>query len=129
VSFDEAVTVVVRRRVSADTVDAFEDWPRGITEAAARFEGHAGALVLRPDDPAHEDYVLLFRYATAAQLAHWERSEERAAWLARAEPFTVGEARVDRVTGLGYWFQIPGDGARKPPPRYKMAEVAGPGSA
>ena len=120
---DEAVTVVVRRRVRADMVDSFEEWLRGITKAAAGFEGHAGALVLRPEDPAYEDYVIVFRYATVEQLARWERSEERAAWLARADAFTIGTPRVDRLTGLEYWFQLPGHAAHKPPPRYKMAAV------
>lgn len=122
-SADDAITVVVRRRVRRERVSDFEGWLRGIIGAATAFEGHAGALVIRPDDPANQDYVIVFRFAKAEQLARWEESEERAAWLARVEPLTVGAPQIERVTGLEYWFQLPDHAARRPPPRYKMAAV------
>jgi antibiotic biosynthesis monooxygenase (ABM) superfamily enzyme len=63
--------------------------------------------VIRPDDPANQDYLVVFRFAKAEQLARSEQSETRATWLSRVEPLTVGEPHIERVTGLEYWFQLP----------------------
>ena len=47
---------------------------------------------------------------------------ERAEWLAKVEPLTVS-SNVETVTGLEFWFTLPGHAAVKPPPPWKMALV------
>ena len=118
---DAGVSVVVRRRIDPERAQDFEAWLAGVLAAASSFEGHQGAQVLQPEDPSRQDYVLLFRFATAAQLRAWETSDVARTWLAKAEAFTR-ELRIEKLTGLEFWFHVPGSaGARRPPPRPKMA--------
>ena len=117
---DESVSVVVRRRVDPERIAAFEEWLSGVVAAAAGFEGHQGAQVLRPPDPATQDYVLLFRYATPSQLAAWQESKTARDWLKKGEAFTVGAAHVEKITGLEFWFQVSAGAAKSPPARRKM---------
>ena len=120
---DTGVTVVVRRRVRPDAGPEFEAWLQGILAATAAFPGHLGANVVRPSPGASQDWVVMFRFDSAVHLEAWESSEVRAAWLARAEAFTVGEAEKRTVTGLEYWFSLPDRAATQPPPVWKMALV------
>ncbi|MEM1415278.1 MAG: antibiotic biosynthesis monooxygenase [Myxococcota bacterium] len=116
----EGVSVVVRRRVDPARTEDFEAWLAGVIDVASGFEGHQGAQVLRPGDAATQDYVLLFRFATPAQLKAWETSEDARTWLKKAEPFTR-DLHIERLTGLEFWFRAPGGGGRRPPARIKMA--------
>lgn len=118
---EQSVSVVVRRRIHPELQEAFEAWLEGVVEAASGFEGHQGAQVLRPPDPANQDYVVLFRYSTPEQLAAWQASDTARDWLKRGEAFTKGQAHIEHVTGLEFWFRVPSGAARRPPPRYKMA--------
>ena len=118
---DDGVSVVVRRRVRPDRIDDFERWLTGIIDASTQFDGHQGAQILRPPDPANQDFVLLFRYRTRAQLDAWQTSEVAREWLALAEDFTVGQVQIERVTGLEFWFNVPGVSAGSAPSRLKMA--------
>lgn len=112
--------MVVRRRIHPELKEPFEEWLTGIIEAASAFEGHLGAQVLRPPDPSNQDYVLLFRYATPAQLAAWQESETARDWLERGKAFTRGEAQVQTITGLEFWFQVPRGSGHPPPAKHKM---------
>jgi antibiotic biosynthesis monooxygenase (ABM) superfamily enzyme len=109
------VTVVVRRRIRPDAHEAFDAWMDGIIGVASTFQGHIGANIIRPSSPASDqDHVLIFSFDSPKTLA---------AWLKKAEPLIQGEISVQKVSGLEYWFQLPGSAARSPPPRWKMAVV------
>ena len=116
----DSISVVVRRRIHPERQEAFEEWLTGVIEAASTFEGHQGAQVLRPPDPETQDYVLLFRYATPEQLAAWRESETARDWLKRGEAFTRGQAHIEQITGLEFWFQVPTGAGHRPPARHKM---------
>jgi hypothetical protein len=120
-STEGPVTVIVNRRVKPGTEARFEEWLHGVIAEAMRFPGHLGVNVIRPSSAATGDYVLIFRFDTYEHLQAWEESPIRAEWVKRAEEFTVGAARIQRVTGLEFWFNAPGQGG--PPPRHKMALV------
>lgn len=120
---DAGVTVVVRRRVRPEAGVEFDAWLKGILAATAAFPGHLGANIVRPAPGAEQDWMVIFRFDTAAHLEAWERSPERAEWLSRAEALTIGEADKQTVTGLEYWFSLPDQAATRPPPAWKMAVV------
>jgi antibiotic biosynthesis monooxygenase (ABM) superfamily enzyme len=119
---DQPVTVMVSRQVRPEAREEFERWLSGIIGEASAFPGHLGANVIRPLAPGQE-YTVIFRFDTVALLKAWEDSNIRAQWLAQVEPLTVGEARMEKVSGLEFWFSLPGNAASKPPPRWKMAIV------
>src|SRR5262249_35933939 len=46
----------------------------------------------------------------------WLDSDERAAWLERAQPHVIGPMRTQSLTGLESWFTLPGRPDTPPPP-------------
>lgn len=118
----EPITVTVARGVTAGREDDFERWSERLTALATRFPGFLGAGMLRPSrvgDPWH----VVFRFDSAAHLAGWETSADRARWLAEGADL-VESTVVQRVSGLETWFSLPGR-MPQPPPKWKMFLVSG----
>jgi antibiotic biosynthesis monooxygenase (ABM) superfamily enzyme len=117
----DAITVVVTRRVKRGREKEAEHWISGITQAAMKFEGHLGANIIPSTSPRKPEYVVIFRFNNDANLKKWEESTIRAEWIDRAKTFTVGKTKIQKITGLEYWFTLPDKPFQVPPPRYKMA--------
>lgn len=122
-SAEEPITLIFRRRVKRGSERAFEEWVRGITQAALQFLGHRGAGILRPGAGQRPEYTIVFRFDSLEHARQWEDSEVRAEWVARVGAFTEGEAQIERVSGLEFWFTPPP--GMPAPPRWKMAVVSG----
>ena len=118
---DGPVTTTVTRRVKPGHEPFYEQFLEGITGAASRFPGHLGVEVFRPESASAGEYRTVYRFDTGEHLHAWLDSDERAAWLERAEPHVIGPMRTRFVTGLESWFTLPGQPAAPPPPPYKMA--------
>jgi uncharacterized protein len=117
------VTTTVTRQVKPGHEVFYESFLEGIAAAAARFPGHLGVEVFRPPSASEGDYRVVYRFDTGEHLRAWLDSDERAAWLERAEPHVIGPMRTRFLTGLEAWFTLP-DRPGIPPPRpYKMALV------
>ena len=116
----DPVTVTVARRVAPGKAAEFEKWLDGVLSAASSFPGFLGGGALRPGRLG-DDWHVVYRFASPAQLERWESSRERARWLARAEPL-MDEKGVQKVSGLETWVSLPGRTAPAPP-RWKMALV------
>ena len=116
-------TTVVRRRVRPGREAAFEEWLKGITRDAVTFPGHLGVGVIRPASRTRPEFIIVFRFDTYENLMAWETSEIRRGWGERVQPLITGETSVQRLTGLEYWFTVPGHPGSAPPPRWKMATV------
>jgi antibiotic biosynthesis monooxygenase (ABM) superfamily enzyme len=118
---DGPVTTTVTRRVKPGHEPFYEEFVKGVVAAASGFPGHLGAEVFRPQNTATGDYRIVYRFDTREHLRAWLDSDERAAWLERAEPHAIGPMRTQFVTGLETWFTLPGRPDTPPPPPYKMA--------
>jgi antibiotic biosynthesis monooxygenase (ABM) superfamily enzyme len=116
------VTVLVARSVRPGKEIEFEDWAEELTRAASGFHGFLGAGLLRPGHVG-EDWHVVYRFATADALAHWETSATREKLLAEGER-VMSTASVRRISGLETWFELPGRTAPAPP-RWKMFVVSG----
>jgi antibiotic biosynthesis monooxygenase (ABM) superfamily enzyme len=114
------VTATVTRRVKPGHEDAYEEFLAGISGAAKGFPGYLGEEVFRPASGQGGEYRIVYRFDSPAHLRGWLDSEERAAWLARAEPHVAGPMRAQFLTGLEGWFTLPAQPGAPPPP-YKMA--------
>ena len=110
------------RRVRPGHEALYEEFLEGIIAAASVFPGHLGVEVFRPQSSAGE-YRTVYRFDTAEHLRAWLDSDERAAWLERAEPHAIGAMRTSFVTGLETWFTLPAQPWAPPPPAYKMALI------
>jgi antibiotic biosynthesis monooxygenase (ABM) superfamily enzyme len=115
------ITLIFHRRVKAGREADFEAWVHAITEAALKFPGHRGADIIRPAGQRRE-YAIIFRFDSYEQARAWEESDVRAQWVERVGALTEGEAQIQRVSGLEFWFTPPA-GATAAPPRWKMAVV------
>jgi uncharacterized protein len=118
---DGPVTTTVTRRVKPGHELFYEQFLAGINAAASQFPGHLGVEVFRPESATVGEYRIVYRFATGDHLRAWLESDERAAWLERAEPHVIGPMRTRFVTGLESWFTLPGQPSIPPPPPYKMA--------
>jgi len=118
----QSVTVVVTRAVRAGSEGAYEAWLTGVAAAAARFPGHQGVTVLRPRAGSRE-YTLIFRFDTVDHLQDWEESDERSAWVERADALCETSHRQE-AEGVEAWFALPDGSTRPPPPKWKMAIVS-----
>jgi hypothetical protein len=115
------VTVIFKRRARPGREAEFEAWVAGVTREAMQFPGHRGADIIRPAGRARPEYAIIFRFESYTDAQRWEASEARARWVERVRPLTEGEAEIQRVSGLEFWFTPPAGAA--PAPRWKMAVV------
>ena len=114
---DEPVTVLVARRVRPGKEVEFERWASELTRAASGFDGFLGAGLLRPGHVG-ELWHVVYRFASAGELARWEQSQTRSELLAHGEQ-VMSTTHERRMTGLETWFEVPGRTAPAPP-RWKM---------
>lgn len=119
----QAVTVCISVQARQGLEKELENWLEGVGRAASQFAGHQGLTVLRPAGSGAAEYVYIFRFDTYVHLKQWEDSEERRLWVGRLHELTEGKARKQVLTGLEYWFTLPGAATTPPPPRYKMVLV------
>lgn len=121
------VTVIVTRKAKKGKINEFEQWMDGIVHESMKFEGHMGANIIRPSNLSNPEYVIIFRFTSYENLTKWEKSEIRRKWIEKSKDVTEGDPRVEKQSGLEFWF-TPNSGnataaALDHPPRYKMAMV------
>ncbi len=114
------VTVVVSRRPAPGREGALADWAEGLVDLATRFPGYVAGEVMQTHD-ADGDLVVAISWANADAVQFWERSDERSAWLDRADALLVGPARPQVLSGFESIF-APSTSAT-PVPRWKTAVV------
>ena len=119
---DDPVTVLVTRRPIAGREAEFEDYIKGITQAASRQPGHLGSTIFSPSGGKDPAYRILFRFDRRSNLERWEQSAERDKWREVARQVSQPrEAQVE--TGLEAWFNVPNCDVPAHPPRARMAAV------
>jgi antibiotic biosynthesis monooxygenase (ABM) superfamily enzyme len=114
------ITVLVARRVVPGKEVEFEKWASELTRAASSFDGFLGAGLLQPGHVG-ELWHVVYRFASADELARWEHSKARFELLAHGER-VMSTTHERRITGLETWFEVPGRTAPAPP-RWKMFVV------
>jgi hypothetical protein len=119
----EPITISIIRTVSPDRAKEVAAWARAGQDLLSASPGYLGSGWVRPD-PASPEWHMLYRFADAESLAAWERSPERAWWVASALGM-VEDASEQRLTGIEGWFDKPAsvEVVAKPapaPPRWKQ---------
>lgn len=122
----QSVTVTVTRGALPGRDAEMAAWVQAGQRLAAGFDGFLGAGHVRPG-AASDDWHMLYRFSDEAALDRWQRSSQRAWWLASALGL-VEETRVEKRTGIEGWFDEPRGrvvSTRSPaqPPRWKQAVV------
>lgn len=117
------VTVSISRRVRPGCEQAYEDWLSGVIQAASEFSGHLGCNILRPSAATQHEYVIIYRFDNYLHCQRWEQSTERERWVAKLAPLVVGDAVMQRGTGLEFWFNLPELPVQHHPSPHKMVLV------
>ena len=114
------VTIVVSRRPAPGRERDLAEWADGLLGLAERFPGHLAGEVMATHD-LEGDLVVAISFENADAVHFWERSEERAAWLARADELLSEPARPEMVTGFESIFAA--SSSTHAVPRWKPAVV------
>jgi antibiotic biosynthesis monooxygenase (ABM) superfamily enzyme len=114
---------IVRRRAKAGCEGAYESMVRGMFEASRKFPGFLAAELIPPESPGGE-YQIIQRFATEADLARWNASDERETWLERLRTVADGEPEYRLLNGLDAWFGPTTIPASAHPPKWKMTIVS-----
>ena len=117
------ITVSITRTVDPVRAKEVAAWARAGQDLLGASPGYLGSGWVRPD-PASNEWHMLYRFADAASLSHWEKSPERAWWVASALGM-VEHAPEERRTGIEGWFDTPTTveviaPSKKTPPRWKQ---------
>lgn len=117
------VTVSISRKVKPGHEAEYERCISELTDAAARFPGHQGVTILRPNAATQFKYVIIYRFESYSTCQVWEDSDIRKALIESLASLVDGEASTHKATGLEFWFTLPELPASKPPNPHKMALV------
>lgn len=117
----QPVTVVVSQKVAAGKEKEYAAWQDGILGAVRKFPGFLESEHFAPVEGVQEDWVVVFRFASADTLDAWLESDVRRQWLDKAEPF-LEKVSLQRVGGgLGGWFPSTAEAAAPVAPDWKQA--------
>jgi len=117
------ITVSITRIVDPERAKEVAAWARAGQDLLSASPGYLGSGWVRPD-PESSEWHMLFRFADAAALETWQKSPERAWWVASALGM-VEHAPEERRTGIEGWFDEPASvevitPAASAPPRWKQ---------
>jgi uncharacterized protein len=101
----EPITVSITRTVDPHRAKEVAAWARAGQDLLSASPGYLGSGWVRPD-PASPEWHMLYRFADAESLATWEKSPERAWWVASALGM-VEHSPEERRTGIEGWFDTP----------------------
>ena len=116
------ITRIARRRARPGREAEYEVMLR---EMLAKMRAHSGFLggdLIPPETPGDE-YQLVVRFASEAELQAWDMSEARLALLERMKAVAEGEPEFRKLSGLEAWFEPAVVPASMHPPRARMAVV------
>lgn len=115
----EPVTVLATRRVRPGCTEAFEAHLARLREVFAAAPGSAGMAVVPPSGSGRE-YVVVYRFESAAALRAWRASAVRATIIRESASLSETTPNERDLTGMETWFTTAGSGVVRPPPRWKM---------
>jgi hypothetical protein len=119
------ITMVISEVAKLDRLREYEEWANDLVRAVKTFEGFAGVDVIRPGDHSHPEYVLIIIFDGFDHLKSWQESQIFAELMAHSEELIVGEAQIQKASGLELWFTLPDESRFMPRPAYyKMVIVS-----
>ncbi|HPE04091.1 MAG: antibiotic biosynthesis monooxygenase [Thauera sp.] len=116
------VTRIARRRARPGHEAAYEAMLREMLAKMREHKGFLGGDLIPPEAPG-EEYQLVVRFASEAELQAWDMSDARGALLERMKAVAEGEPEFRKLSGLEAWFEPAVVPATMHPPRARMALV------
>lgn len=115
------VTAVIAHLLKPGQEAAYEAWMREIIPVAKTFPGYLGVNVLRPQPGIQSEYIIVLHFDHPTNLQTWLESKERHTLIAQTQPMVQEPEKIQALTGLETWFELPRRSQKSPPKRYKMA--------
>jgi antibiotic biosynthesis monooxygenase (ABM) superfamily enzyme len=114
-------STVITQHIPPGESEAFLEWQRGLSAAAAEASGYQ-ATEIYPPAGEHEPWVVIIHFDDPKTLKGWLDSPGRAACLAKT-PSAFRDFQVQTLpSGFGAWFAGAAEGPRVSlPPKWKMA--------
>ncbi|MGO4716757.1 antibiotic biosynthesis monooxygenase [Bradyrhizobium sp. 2TAF24] len=100
-SIDGPVALVIQRRIADEGFAAFARWSGAVAERLKSWPGFLGQEVVPPQPPAHVDWVLILRFASAAAARGWLQSDLREELLAQIRHHFVGPEDIHLLPDAG----------------------------
>jgi len=91
------VTIITQTRVRPDAAAPFAHWQRETGTIVAGFPGFIEQTVMPPSPPEQVDWVILQRFASAAEALAWLNSDDRLQRVEEAQPMLVGHDDIHVV--------------------------------
>jgi uncharacterized protein len=95
------VTVITQTRVRPDAAAPFAHWQQETGKIVAAFPGFIEQTVTPPSPPGQVDWVILQRFASAAEALAWLNSDDRQKRVETAQPMLVGHDDIHLVNDGG----------------------------
>lgn len=119
-----AVTRIARRKATPGHEREYEDLVREMFALMARHGGFCGGELVPPEHPG-EDYQVIIHFASEAELAEWDASEDRHEIFARMREHAGADPERRRLDGLEAWFVPAGTPlAAARPARWRMVVMS-----
>lgn len=118
----DPITVSITRTVDLHRGREVAAWARAGQDLLAEQPGYLGSGWVRSESDGPQ-WHMLFRFADRPSLDAWERSPERAWWIASAHDL-IADEHQERRTGIEGWFDEPSTvetiREQSSPPRWKQ---------
>jgi hypothetical protein len=119
------ITMVISEVARLDRLQEYEAWAEDLIREVKTFEGFNGLDVIRPSDHAHPEYVIIIIFDEYDHLKLWQESEIYDELMTRSQGLIVGEAQVQKASGMELWFTLPDESRFMPKPAYyKMVAIS-----
>jgi antibiotic biosynthesis monooxygenase (ABM) superfamily enzyme len=118
------VTIIITHKAKRGYEKEFRSWLKNINAAAIKFEGFMGVQVIEPQAQTNLEYTIIVRFDKFQNLKKWKESDIRKKYLDDLVPLTETGGTYQQLSGLEYWFTLPGISSNSPPKKHKMAVVA-----
>jgi len=114
-------STVITQHIPPGASEAFLEWQRGLSAAAAEAPGYQTTEIYPPAG-GQEPWVIVIHFDDPKTLRDWLDSPKRAGWLAKI-PCEFRDFRLKTLpSGFGAWFAGTVEGPEVPlPPKWKMA--------
>jgi uncharacterized protein len=120
---DTLITTVVTHRVPPGDIAEFLDWQERLRLAEKKFPGYRGSEMFKPVEGEQDEWTMLYRYNTPADLDRWLTSKERRQLLHEGDKFSDFQMRtID--SSFGNWFAFGEKGVQVPPPSDAKTVIA-----
>ncbi len=117
------VTVVISQKLKPGFEDAYQKWQLDVDTAASKFPGFLGTEMIRPVHGVQDEWVVVFRFDSAAHLDDWFASDVHREKMQEADHYFehVQMRRVGR--GFQDWFENAAGKTDEGPSQVRMAMV------